>query len=111
MIADDKYMTCPTCDGMGSQYGLGLHKHDLVSGSFIGSTRMEPKEKWPDNFFEDPECPGCGVWTCKTCDGNGAVEHPFRFPDETKGEVDTEAEEHHVEYVESELCPVLGDTP
>lgn len=48
-------------------YGLAPHKHDLSSGSFIGSTRVEPEEKWPKNFIEDPGCKGCGVYYCPEC--------------------------------------------
>lgn len=66
--------TCTQCDGQGSWYGMAPHKHDLSRGTFIGSTRIEPKEVWPKNFHEDPECEGCGIWTCPTCDGSGFVE-------------------------------------
>lgn len=100
-MQDDNFMRCPSCDGMGSWYGLAPHRH--VGDSFIGSTKTEPKETWPGNFFEDLEAPGCGVWNCETCEGQGVVEHPFRFPDETEQETDTDAEERHVEYVPVEL--------
>lgn len=48
-------------------YGVAPHTHDLSGGSFIGSTRVEPKEKWPPNFKEDEEAPGCGVFYCPGC--------------------------------------------
>lgn len=49
-------------------YGVGPHQHDLsVTGSFIGSTKIDPKEKWPKNFVEDREEPGCGTWYCPDC--------------------------------------------
>lgn len=30
-----------------------------------------PRDEWPDEFSEDPECPGLGVWSCGRCKGNG----------------------------------------
>lgn len=49
------------------QYGVGPHRHDLSRGTFLGSTVPLPKEDWPNNFREDPEVPGCGVWLCPGC--------------------------------------------
>ena len=63
---------CGACEGQGTWYGVAPHKHDLSkTGSIIGSTVVEPKERWPENFREDPECEGCGVWTCRACGGSG----------------------------------------
>ena len=50
-------------------FGVGPHVHvGLTSdpSSIIGSTRMLPREEWPDNF---EECPaegwaGLGMWYC-----------------------------------------------
>lgn len=66
-------MTCEYCDdGEGGSvfpyYGLAPHKHDMSQGSFIGSTRIEPKSTWPKNFEPDPENEGAGVYThCLHC--------------------------------------------
>lgn len=61
-------MTCKNPDhDMYPYYGLAPHRHDLSGGSFIGSTRTEPKETWPAHFKEDPEAPGCGVYSCPDC--------------------------------------------
>lgn len=47
------------------QYGLAPHSHDMKkTGSIIGSTVIASKKKWPDNFHEDFEAAGCGVYTC-----------------------------------------------
>lgn len=63
---------CEYCnDGDGGcvypMYGVAPHHHDL-SGGIIGSTVIDPCESWPANFTEDPEEPGCGVYThCLHC--------------------------------------------
>ena len=49
------------------QYGPQPHTHDLSGGSFVGSTVLIPKSEWPKNYFEDPECPGCGTYVCPKC--------------------------------------------
>lgn len=53
-------------------YGVAPHKHNFFkTGTFIGSTEIIPKSLWPDNFKEDPECEGCGVYECpydKVCE-------------------------------------------
>lgn len=56
-------MVCKYCDdGEGGSvfpyYGLAPHKHDMSKGTFIGSTRIEPKSEWPENFEPDPETEG-----------------------------------------------------
>lgn len=46
-------------------YGVAPHVHDLSkTGSVIGSSKIIAKEKWPENFVEDDECPECGVYIC-----------------------------------------------
>lgn len=30
-------------------------------------TAPSPREEWPPNFREDPECPGLGTWICDRC--------------------------------------------
>ena len=64
-------MTCDHCDdGEGNSvypyYGLAPHTHK--NGPMAGSTIIDPKENWPDNFSEDDECPGLGIYThCLNC--------------------------------------------
>ena len=63
-------------------FGVAPHRHDLTrTGSFVGSTVIEPRERWPANFTPDePDAEdggGCGVYThCLAC---GA---PDRIPAE-----------------------------
>ena len=73
------------------------------------TTSLTSKDKWPDNFHEDPECPGFGVWICGLCDGNGVVEHPWSPLDDEGDVADTESEEHHVEYVDIEIANILSN--
>jgi hypothetical protein len=60
----------PNCDQY-PYYGMAPHKHKGVQWdvprTILGSTVIEPKESWPRNFTEDPECPGLGVWSCPEC--------------------------------------------
>ena len=62
---------CDHCDdGDGHSvfpyYGVAPHTH--AQGPMIGSTRLLPREQWGDNFREDPECPGQGVYLrCPQC--------------------------------------------
>lgn len=61
---------CPNeecAEGFFPYYGLAPHTHDLSGGSFIGSTRIAPKETWPKNFIEDPEAETCGTYVCPDC--------------------------------------------
>lgn len=52
-------------------YGLAPHAH--APGPMIGSTRIDPREAWPDTFREDDDAPGCGVYTrCPKC-GSGTT--------------------------------------
>lgn len=50
-------------------YGVAPHVHDFsATGSWIGSTRLLPREQWPSNFVEDPDAPGLGTYThCPMC--------------------------------------------
>lgn len=65
---------CLACEGQGTWYGVAPHKHDMEkTGSIIGSTVIIPKEEWPNNFREDPECEGCGTWFCEACNGSGLL--------------------------------------
>jgi len=64
-------MSCEYCiDENGENcypmYGLAPHKH-IGGEQGLFSTVMLPKEQWPSNFEEDPQCPGLGIWSCKHC--------------------------------------------
>lgn len=72
-------MTCEFCDDGDGHcvypiYGVAPHTHDITLGeplSFIGSTRLLPREQWPANFREDPDCAGLGTYLrCEKC-GDG----------------------------------------
>lgn len=62
---------CDHCDdGDGHSvfpyYGVAPHTH--AEGPMIGSTRLLPREQWGDNFREDPDSPGYGVYMrCQHC--------------------------------------------
>jgi len=62
---------CDHCnDGDGNcaypHYGLAPHKH--VGKEMIGSTVINAKADWPDNFAEDCEVEGLGTYThCLHC--------------------------------------------
>lgn len=70
---------CESCS-MGDEgcvfplYGLAPHDHNTAKtgGTFIGSTELHGRESWPENFSEDPEADGCGVYEycikCKAAD-------------------------------------------
>ena len=59
---------CGNCEmGFTPHYGMAPHSHDLSGGSFVGSTRIAPREEWPEWFVEDPECEGLGTWHCERC--------------------------------------------
>lgn len=62
-------MACKTCeDGPYPNYGVGPHMCFFkLPGKTIGESVQKPKEEWPDNYTEDPECPGLGIWTCPDC--------------------------------------------
>jgi hypothetical protein len=60
---------------------MAPHSHDIKkTGSIIGSTVIDPKKNWPNNFWEDPEAPGCGVWTCEKCNGTGQDHEALKKP-------------------------------
>lgn len=68
---------CSSCDdGEGEcaypYYGVAPHEcYYKKRGGFdnpLGTSTLEPKSKWPDNFVEDSQAPGCGVYThCQEC--------------------------------------------
>lgn len=42
--------------------------HTIPAGAFIFAQRdPAPREQWPANFTEDPDCPGLGTWSCPKC--------------------------------------------
>lgn len=60
---------CDDGDGFSvfPNYGPAPHTHDTGNG-WIGSTRFLPREQWGDNFREDPECQGHGIYMrCPHC--------------------------------------------
>ena len=63
---------CEHCDdGDGlcvfPMYGPAPHTHD-TSSDWIGSARTLPKDQWGNNFREDPDCEGHGVYMrCEKC--------------------------------------------
>jgi hypothetical protein len=75
-------VACPYCAGIGTCYGLAPHTHYMTRDSI--STTLDSKDKWPDNFHEDPEVPGCGVWVCGLCEGLGTVELPIEIATDDK---------------------------
>lgn len=66
---------CSHCGGGDAYpvYGLAPHSHGDAwkTGKFIVSTKIDKKETWPANFREDPEAPGCGIYSCPVC-GKGS---------------------------------------
>lgn len=59
---------CHDGDGHCDYPMYGLAPHDHVGKRMIGSTVIRPKSEWPANFREDPDAPGCGVYThCLKC--------------------------------------------
>ncbi len=72
MNSQSEKQCCEHCDdGDGFSvypyYGIAPHVHDLADGWFV-STRLLPKEAWGDNFREDPDCNGHGVYLrCPEC--------------------------------------------
>ena len=46
-------------------YGVAPHKHVMSYAGKIAVTLAIPKEKWPDNFVEDHDCEGLGIYYCQ----------------------------------------------
>lgn len=77
VLLGDARDCCDHCDdGDGHSvfpyYGMAPHTHALPTPThptdWIGSTRLLPREQWSDNFREDPECEGHGVYMrCPKC--------------------------------------------
>lgn len=52
-------------------YGVGPHTHAGIAGNpLLGETIPLPREEWPENYRENPNEPGHGVWWCPHC-GDG----------------------------------------
>lgn len=49
-------------------YGVGPHTHR--NGPVSGPVVHAPPSEWPENYLEDPDCPGHGTWWCPHC-GDG----------------------------------------
>ena len=73
-------MACEYCTDTDGQpcfpiYGVGPHTcFYKITGATIGQSQPLPREQWPDNYQEDPDCPGCGVYWCPEC-GDGKPEN------------------------------------
>ena len=69
-----EYCTDPEGVSCFPEYGIGPHSHEWgENGIVLGSTVVLPREEWPYNFMEDPDCPGLGVYWCPHC-GDGKPE-------------------------------------
>lgn len=69
MITEKRCYHCNDGDGncVYPIYGTAPHTRDLSNGWF-GSTRLLPREQWGDNFRDDKEAPGQGVYLrCQEC--------------------------------------------
>lgn len=55
------------CHDYFPQYGVAPHTHNMSNGTLIGSTQVIPNGEWPNNFIEDPQEPGLGIWYCPKC--------------------------------------------
>lgn len=66
-------MTCANCvDPQGvpclPQYGMAPHYHVLIPGNpAVLKAVFLPEAEWPQDFEEDPENRGYGVWFCLNC--------------------------------------------
>lgn len=66
-------MSCEHCtdlDGSPCMPSYGVAPHTCfykIPGATIGQSVLLPREEWPENFVEDPECPGQGMWYCPSC--------------------------------------------
>lgn len=66
-------MSCEHCkdpDGQPCYPSYGVAPHECfykIPGAKIGESRLLPRDQWPDNFTEDSESPGCGVYWCAHC--------------------------------------------
>lgn len=58
---------CGKCDdGSYPVYGVGPHRcFYKIPGAIIGES--EVIDDLPDNYVEDKDCPGLGVWYCPEC--------------------------------------------
>jgi hypothetical protein len=49
-------------------YGKAPHTHSYIFDEKDNSKALvtveKPREEWPDNFIEDADCRGFGVWFC-----------------------------------------------
>ncbi len=75
-IKSDKHcVNCNDGDGVSVYPYYGVAPHECYfrkKGGFddnkVGESTLTPKEEWPDNFQEDPDVAGLGVYThCLDC--------------------------------------------
>lgn len=72
-------MSCDMCldpDGIPCFPIYGPAPHTCfykIPGAVMGQSVTLPRDQWPDNFIEDPECPGLGIYSCPHC-GEGKPE-------------------------------------
>jgi hypothetical protein len=66
-------MSCKHCTNEDGEvllpaYGPAPHIcYYKIPRAIIGQSIVLPHEQWPDNFIEDPEVPGLGVYFCHSC--------------------------------------------
>jgi len=66
-------MPCKSCTDPNGEacypaYGVGPHKcYWKIPGAVLGQSQPLPKDEWPENYQEDSECPGMGIWWCPEC--------------------------------------------
>lgn len=54
---------------------------DLAAqGPVHGRAIPPPSFEWPDNYQEDPDCPGMGVWWCPHCGAGKPQEDTLSKP-------------------------------
>lgn len=82
-------MACHYCtdpDGLPCfpMYGQGPHRH--AQGPVSGPAVQQAAAEWPDNYQEDPDCPGMGVWWCPDCgDGKPSAAEPTSHMEKNNG--------------------------
>lgn len=69
-------MTCEMCidpDGEACFPSYGVAPHEcfhMIPGATLGQSKLLPRDQWPSNFREDPDCAGLGTYWCPHC-GSG----------------------------------------
>lgn len=66
-------MACEHCrsdDGelLYPHYGVGPHRcFYKIPGAIVGQSEPLQPGQWPENYREDPDVPGMGIWWCGAC--------------------------------------------